>query len=628
PLRREAIDVYLAQRFAGLALPAGFAELVYARTEGNPLFVARLVDHLLEDGLLVVDANAGELQQTADIAEHVPPTLRATIEQRADAFTPAEREVLEAASVAGVQFWSAGVAAALGLDREEVERHCSALCRRHGFLAVHDDEGVGLPQLGGRYCFRHSLYRQALYDRIEVSRRQRWHRAIAEALRAGWQGRAGEIAAELASHFERGAAYADAIELYDRAAATAAGRGANREAVLHLDRALMLLSLSADDGNRAQRRLDILMSRGPLVLAAAGHGSQEVLDNYRPALELARQLDNSMRELACLGALAVCEQTRGNLAASEQLALAMTAVAERIGFPEPILAQLRNPLSQVRLYQGKLAEALALSDAAIAAYEVFTLPAPAADDRPALWADLGVMLYSQRAAASFASGLLRQAGEAVERAMAMARELRHPFNLAYAATWAAAYESTMGRWQEAIARADEAIDVADNYDFPFWGGVARIFRGHARAQIGYIEEGLAELRHGLDLWSGTGAKIATTMYCNLHAEACLLAGDIEGARAGLDRGAAYAEETDEHVFAAETLRLGAECRRRAGAPKKEVAAILQQALELSRQQGTRLWQLRAALDLHRLQPTAATQQAVATAAAHLQSEPIPHPLPF
>src|SRR5439155_18325837 len=44
PLAEEEFGAYLEARFAGTALPAELARLVYSRTEGNPLFMRSLVD--------------------------------------------------------------------------------------------------------------------------------------------------------------------------------------------------------------------------------------------------------------------------------------------------------------------------------------------------------------------------------------------------------------------------------------------------------------------------------------------------------------------------------------------------------------------------------------------------------
>jgi hypothetical protein len=141
------------------------------------------------------------------------------------------------------------------------------------------------------------------------------------------------------------------------------------------------------------------------------------------------------------------------------------------------------------MYQGAIEESLALADAAVAAMRVFPLPPTPSDSRPALWADPGVMLHCQHGAVSFAAGRFAQAAAAVDEALRIALDLRHPFNQASASTFAALYEDTTGRWDRAVVVAQEAIDTARTYDFPFWRGIAQIFAGHAMACGGDVQEG-------------------------------------------------------------------------------------------------------------------------------------------
>src|SRR5207253_2631663 len=51
-LTEQAVGEYLALRFHGAALPAGLARLIHERTDGNPLFMVKLVDSWVAAGLL------------------------------------------------------------------------------------------------------------------------------------------------------------------------------------------------------------------------------------------------------------------------------------------------------------------------------------------------------------------------------------------------------------------------------------------------------------------------------------------------------------------------------------------------------------------------------------------------
>ncbi len=627
PLSTEAIESYLTERFAGLTLPAELAAAIHERTEGNPLFVSQLVDQLLDEDVLRIDSAAKELAfDAADIVRHVPRSLRAMVEHRVDMLTTEEREALEAASVAGVTFPSVCVADALGSGTEAFERICSKVADRIGYVVPLTDTAAARVVASAHYMFRHALYQQVLYERIESARRMRLHRSIGSALVTAAAGRAGDIAAELAFHFDRGAERDRAVEFYDKAAFASVDRGANREAVGYLDRGLAILAQCPDDTVHRQKRLDLLLTRGPAVLATFGYGADEVLDNYRRSLDLARRLGNVIPEVTSLLALSICELTRANIDVGESVAEELIRVAESAGMPPPIVAQLRNPLSQARLHQGRVAESLELADAAVAATEILALPQPPPESRPALWAEPRVLLHCQRASASFAMGLLTQAGDAIAQALAIARELRHPFNLTYALCFAALYEDTVCRWDAAITLAREAIEVGDRGEISFWAGVARIFGGHALARSGEPAAGIALLREGLERWRAAGGRLATTMHLNMLADAYLAAGDLVSARAAVDEAEAHAERAGERVFFPETMRLQAACLPPGTASDPLREALLRRAIDVSRGQGTRLWELRALLALHRQRPTPASHEALAGIVATFAAEPLVHDL--
>src|SRR4029453_12691756 len=71
------VAAYLAQRGAGVEVPAALARVLTQRTDGHPLFVVAVVDELIRHGLLQVGPAgwvfAGDLNA---IALEVPQSLR------------------------------------------------------------------------------------------------------------------------------------------------------------------------------------------------------------------------------------------------------------------------------------------------------------------------------------------------------------------------------------------------------------------------------------------------------------------------------------------------------------------------------------------------------------------------
>ncbi len=82
----------------------------------------------------------------------------------------------------------------------------------------------------GQYAFRHDLYQEVVYRRAGAGRRARWHLTIGRRKATSYGERDGEIATELAQHFEQGRDIAQAAHYRRLAAEKALRQNAYREA--------------------------------------------------------------------------------------------------------------------------------------------------------------------------------------------------------------------------------------------------------------------------------------------------------------------------------------------------------------------------------------------------------------
>jgi predicted ATPase len=107
----------------------------------------------------------------------VPDSLRQVLEQQITRLAPALQRIVEVASVAGVEFAAAAVAAGLEAGVEGVEEDCEALVTQQLLRPL----GVTTWPNGTvatRYAFRHALYQQVLYERLGAGRRVRLHQRL------------------------------------------------------------------------------------------------------------------------------------------------------------------------------------------------------------------------------------------------------------------------------------------------------------------------------------------------------------------------------------------------------------------------------------------------------------------
>ena len=241
-LPETAVAEYLTRRFPEARLPGEVARAIHQRTNGNPLFMVNVVEYLASRKLIVSDSAPDLREVLKEVETGVPESLRQMIEMQVNRLPAGEQSLLEAASVAGLEFSALAVAAGQKAALPAVEEACEALAHRGQFLRP---TGTGcLPDgtVSARLGFIHSLYQSVLYHRIPLARRLRLHQRIAERGIAVYGERAGEIAGELAVHFEQARDYRSAIRYLREAADNAARRFANREAVAHLTRAFDLVN--------------------------------------------------------------------------------------------------------------------------------------------------------------------------------------------------------------------------------------------------------------------------------------------------------------------------------------------------------------------------------------------------
>jgi len=189
PLLSEMdVAAYVAQRFS--ARKENIAPAVYARSEGNPLFMVNVVDYLIEQDSL---ADADKIE--------APRNIRQMIERNLLRLSPDEQRVLEAASVAGTEFSAAAVAAALDAPLREIESRCAQLSKREQFVtrrgAVTWPDGAA----AAAFHFDHALYQNVLYASLTEGARADYHRRIAERVERAYGEQAVEVAAELAHHY-------------------------------------------------------------------------------------------------------------------------------------------------------------------------------------------------------------------------------------------------------------------------------------------------------------------------------------------------------------------------------------------------------------------------------------------
>jgi len=230
-LDREDISSYLDLEFPDHAFPDKLVDFVHARTDGSPLFMVNVIRYLQDAGALI-DRNGWRLvTPLSEIEKEVPGSIRSMIERKIDRLDEADRRLLIAASVQGLEFHAAVVAEAMEADEAEIEESLERLDQVHTFVRRVGEEEMPDGSLTLRYRFVHALYQNALYDTLTPTRRAKLSRAVANALVQGHGENISAVAGELGLLFEVAREFARASDSFLHAAQKAIHVYANQEAV-------------------------------------------------------------------------------------------------------------------------------------------------------------------------------------------------------------------------------------------------------------------------------------------------------------------------------------------------------------------------------------------------------------
>src|SRR5262249_28890902 len=153
-LGRDDVERYLALAFPGHAFPRDFADLVHARTEGSPLFMADLLRYLRERGVVAESAGRWALaRELPDLGRELPGSGRGRIQRKLERVGEGDRRLLAAAAVQGTEFDAAVAAGALGCDPAEAEERLQVLDRVHGLVRLVREHEFPGGALTSRYAF-------------------------------------------------------------------------------------------------------------------------------------------------------------------------------------------------------------------------------------------------------------------------------------------------------------------------------------------------------------------------------------------------------------------------------------------------------------------------------------------
>jgi len=586
-LTEEAVVQYLAVRFgvvqeAREATSAPFplrdlARIIHQRTYGNPLFMVNVADDLVTRGALEEREGRWHVQAPlADIAESVPESIRQIIEQQFERLSPEAQQVLEVASVVGIEFTVLTVGAVLATDGIQVEEQCEVLARQRHFVQRQDRVDFPNGIRTARYAFTHVLRQSIVYDRLSIGRRRYLHQQVGEQQEHIYGTRVGEIAAEVAVHFERAHDDRRALQYYQQAGQNALRRVAPQSAVGHLTKALALLVELPESPERLEQELLLQMAIGQALMSIKGYAAPGVEKAYNRARELCQQVGETPRLFPALRGLCWIAAVRGDLPTAQQLGEQLLSLAQRVQEPA-LLADAYGGLGVSLYWQGEVTLTRAYMEQGTALYttHLHHHPVSLSLDNPQ------VVCLSYTAFALWYLGYPDQALQKSHETLTLAQELSHPHIQAWALTCAAFLRQFRREGQAAQKCAEALTALCAEHGFEqVLGWVGTGFQGWALADQGQREEGIVQLCQVLAAYRTTGAQIARPYFLVLLAELYGKGGQLEEGLDVLAEAFSVVEKTGERMYEAELYRVKGELTLKSGVGNPQSRVQKQQAKAL------------------------------------------------
>jgi predicted ATPase len=585
---------YVAGRLGG-PVTLAFAAFIHERTEGNALFMVNIVEHLVQQRLVVRRGGQWTLREkTAPVS--LPEGLRQLLIRRIETLAPEARQVLETASVVGEAFAVAAGAAGAQYPIEDVEAVCAALATQRHFL---DDTGLIVWPDGtrsGGYRFQHALYRQVLYEHLGTMRCVQLHGRIGARLEGGYGAQVGEIAAQLAVHFERGGEVQRAVHYLQQTGEHAARHNANHEAIAALTKGLALLATLPDCPERRQRELTLQLALCEPLIAVKGWGAREVQETYTRAYVLGQQLGETPQLLRALYGAIRLHSAQGQLRTAGEMSQQILHLIQHQ--PDLVLVLEGHIVIGFLAFQrGDFITARAHLEHSWRLLDTHQSSIPTFYWGFILRVTPGTILMRTL----WKLGYADQAQKLSHELLVMIQRAEHNLSLVYTELYTAVLSQLRRDVAAMQAHAHAAMALATVDGSGLRVAQARLLEGWALAMQGDITAGVAHIRQGWTVCQDMGPQLLRPYYLSLLAEAYGQAGQPEAGLTALDEALTLVAMTEERWWEAEVWRLKGELLLRLPLPDSSQAeACFQQALDVARSQQAKALELRATLSLSRL----------------------------
>ncbi len=579
-LSSHETEAVVAELVDGCELPEDILRQIVRKTDGVPLFVEEFTQMLIDSGTLVEDGDAFVIGQPLAPTE-IPNSLRELLSARLDRLEHA-KETAQLAAVIGREFSLQLLTAANGVAAEALQVELDEL-QRAGLIQHKRGRG------DSRYLFKHALIRDAAYESLIERERVRLHAHVARTLESEFPSVVESRPDLLAYHFAAAKQPREAIGYAQTAARQQLVRMAYAEASAQVNQALTWLEDLDDAGERLVAELALKSILMPAIMASVGYGDPQIEPLAARIRELCELLGTPAEAAPILYALTVYYYMQAQCEQALELSQRMVRWADESGTDTHATAYY-GMLATSLTMSGRFEEACAAAERSLELYDpsrhrdIVTVYGLDPRTYSGIW--LGVALH--------ALGYLTSSTDAIDRALAWAREMKRPDMLALGLFFRAGCDYRSDEFEQAAEIATEGILVCDRYGLPSARAWARMTLAAATRDVATIHCVIAEQRVRGEL-AGLG------WLMSVLAEAEVAHGHYNAAGDQIAEALRFCEQHQEKIYLSPLLRLQGEIQLLCDPDRPERAeASLLRAIEVAEAQGAKLQHLRSATALARL----------------------------
>ncbi len=583
PLRRltnRDVAEIVTEVAGGNSVPPEVCDLIAAKTDGIPLYAQEVTRGLLESGQLRLTDRGYALRGPLPSLS-VPSTLKDSLMERLDRLGTA-KEVAQTGAVFGRQFSIALLASVSFLSPTVLQAGLDQLSSAGIILQAPD-------ATEDEFIFRHALIRDMAYDSMLRTERQALHDRAAGALIENQPQLAQTQPEVLAQHYTLAHRVDEAVLHWQSAGRRAIERSALAEALTHLSTALEQLADLPKSRERDVREIDIQILRAGVLRSTNGISGDATGEAYGRLRELCRRADETERLFPVLNGLYAFHLVRAEYRKAQEVAAQILDLAAGSGKTEHRMVGHRA-MGAVQLHLGNLTEAQIHLEQAWSMYDF--------DQH----SQLAYVYGTDHAAITSAflgtcyclMGRHDEALRIQQTALDWAKDLKHAHSVAQILVYMCKVH-LLARDIPALQRDVEALSsVAEEHSLPFMATIARLWANWAQATLAPEAANIAAMQQAAEDWWSVGAGNYKSFFPSLIAELHVQADDYEAAQQALQRAEVTWDTTEEKWAEAEQLRIEARVAEGLG---RDPEPLLLRAIEVARQQGARLYELRAAVDL-------------------------------